>query len=445
MTCARWLVLLAIVSCCQTAPAAETGSRTEKPNLIWIWADNLGYGDLAVYGGRSVRTPAIDRLAAEGVRLTQYYVAHTVCSPSRAALLTGRQPFRTGVVDVLRPDSPTGLANEEITLAEALRSSGYATQAIGKWHLGDRPQYLPCRQGFDSYLGLPYSMDMLPTLLIRDDRVERRLPGEEVAHVTEWLTDEAIRFVTANKDRPYFLYFSHTIPHPPLVIPEEFRVGGRSTYEGALEYMDQQIGRLMETLDKLGLREKTLVVFSSDNGPMHSEGKAGALRGRIRDSYEGGVRVPLLASWPGTLPAGRAVDTPAIAYDIFPTLVHLAGGKVPDDRAYDGQDIWPLLSGRGEFHRKAPFFWVYDDRVTAVRDGQWKLHVGRHDRALAQPELYDVESDPGESHNVAAQHPQVVARLQATVNEYEKQIPKVWSLKYPVCDPARLPSGIRRE
>ena len=307
----------------------DADSPGRKPNVLWIWADNLAYRDVGCYGSPTIRTPTFDGLARDGVRLTRYYVAHVVCSPSRAALLTGRQPFRAGIIDVLRPDSPTGLPPDEITLAEAFRDLGYATMALGKWHLGDRPAFLPTRHGFDGYLGLPYSMDMAPTLLIRDERVIAELPGPAAAEVTERLVDEAIRYVTANRDRPFFLYLSHTIPHPPLTLPDAARTPGRPIYEDAVEYMDRQTGRLLEAIDRLGLARETLVVFTSDNGPMAKEGDTGGLRGRIGQSYEGGVRVPFVARYPGKIPAGRVSDVPVIAYDMFPTLVDLAGGRSP--------------------------------------------------------------------------------------------------------------------
>ena len=424
---------------------ASTQTLARKPNIVWIWADNLAYRDLGCYGSPTVKTPVVDRLARDGVRLTQYYIAHVVCSPSRAALLTGRQPFRVGITDVLRPDSPIGLPHEEVTLAEALHDLGYATMAIGKWHLGDRKEYLPLRHGFDGYFGLPYSMDMLPTILIRDDEIVEELPGRKVADITERYTDEAIRFITKNKGRPFFLYLSHTIPHPPLNIPERFRKEGRSVYEDAIEYLDAQTGLLLEVLERLGLGENTLVVFSSDNGPMRQGGDTGGLRGRIRDSYEGGVRVPFIARFPGRIPAGQVVEVPVIAYDIFPTLVSLAGGKLPADRIYDGQDVWPLFAGKRAIERRKPFIWVYYDNVTTIRDDRWKLHVGQRDKPLAKPELYDVETDPTESANLADRHPEVVSRLRAAIGDLQKRIPKVWSLRYPVRDPAKASGGIRRQ
>ncbi len=427
-------------------PASGAAAPTTRPpNILWIWADNLANHDLGCYGSPTIKTPRIDRLASQGVRLTQYYIAHVVCSPSRIAFLTGRQPFRAGITDVLRPDSPTGIPDDEITLAEALKARGYATMAIGKWHLGDRPQHLPTRHGFDGYLGLPYSMDMAPTILIRDDKIIEELPGRKVANITERYTQEAVRFITANRGRPFFLYLSHTIPHPPLTLPDRCRTPGRPIYEDAIEHLDEQTGILLDAIERLGLADNTLVVFTSDNGPMSRGGDTGGLRGRIRSSYEGGVRVPFIARFPGRIPAGRVAKTPVIAYDMFPTLLHLAGGKLPADRVYDGQDAWPILTGTGEFKRQKPFVWVYDDNVTAIRDGRWKLHVGNRNRPLKKPELYDIEADPRESRNLAAQHPEVAKRLAATIRKFQKQIPKVWTVKYPVRDPRKAKGGIRRE
>jgi len=425
--------------------AAPRTSETARPNIIWIWADNLAYADLGSYGHPTIRTPAIDRLAAEGVRFTQYYVAHTVCSPSRAALLTGRQPFRVGIVDVLRPDGPSGLPADEITIAEALRDVGYATMAIGKWHLGDQPRFLPLAHGFDRYFGLPYSMDMLPTVLYRDNEIIDRLDGDKVQKVTHRMTDAAIEFIDQHQQQPFFLYFAHTIPHPPLNLPPTARSPDRPIYEDAIELLDREVGRLLAAVDERGLRNNTIVFFSSDNGPMGKGGHTGDLRGAIRDSYEGGIRVPLVARFPGRIPAGRVEDRPAIAYDVFPTLLQLAGADLPQDRIYDGQNIWPLLSGEGEFERDAPFVWVYLDRVTAIRDRNWKLHVAHRQQRLAEPELYDLGADASEKNSVAAENPEVVERLQGLIAEFESQIPKVWSLQYPVRDPAKRPSGVRRE
>jgi len=443
------LLAITIAACVLLNPLSLLGAdkAPPRPNIVWIWADNLAYADLGVYGSQNNKTPVIDRLAGEGVRLRQYYIAHTVCSPSRAALLTGRQPFRVGIVDVLRPDGPSGIPADEITLAEALRDNGYATKAIGKWHLGDQKRFLPTNHGFDSYLGLPYSMDMLPTVLYRDDKIIENLEGDKVQSITARYTQEAIRYINKTKrDRPFFLYLAHTLPHGPLNLPVESRKNkGRTTYNDAIEYIDRQTGILLEALERSGKASNTLVVFTSDNGPMLKDGDTGDLRGRIRDAYEGGVRVPFIARWPGKIPTGRVDDTPAIAYDMFPTLLKLAGGSLPADRIYDGQDIWPVLSGEGKIRRQKPFFWVYTDNVTTIRDGRWKYHVGNWDKPLKVPELYDIQNDPGEKRSLIKERPEVAADLQIKIDEFQKQIPKAWSLMYPVRNPAKRKSGVRRK
>ena len=420
---------------------ARAQARQGRPNIVWIWADNLAYADLGVYGAKEIRTPVIDKLADQGVRFKQYYIAHMVCSPSRAALLTGRQPYRVGIVGVLRPDGPSGIPADEITLAEALRACGYATAAIGKWHLGDRPQYLPTRHGFDSYFGIPYSMDMLPTIVYRDEKIVDNLVGDKVQNITERYTRAAIEFVSANRDRPFFLYFSHTIPHPPLNLPPQARTPNGSLYADAIAHMDQQTGLLLAKLDELGLGENTLVVFTSDNGPMLRDGDTGGLRGRIGTAYEGGVRVPFIARFPGRFPPGRVAEEPAIAYDLFPTLLRLAGADLPDDRVYDGQDITPLLTGAGAFERRAPFVWVANDRVTALREGRWKFHL----RPKGKTQLYDLDEDPRESTPLNDRHPAIVDRLSRFAADYQSEVPKVWNLSYPVRDPAKRPSGVRRK
>ncbi|MBL8218940.1 MAG: sulfatase-like hydrolase/transferase [Bryobacterales bacterium] len=281
--------------------------------------------------------------------------------------------------------------------------------------------------------------------LHRDREVIEDLAGEKVETITERYADEAIAFLRAARGGPFFLYLSHTIPHPPIHLPARAKHPGRDIYDDAIEHMDEQTGRILRVLDELGLRGNTLIFFSSDNGPMAPGGQTGGLRGRIRDAYEGGVRVPFLASWRGRIPAGRTVKDPAIAYDIFPTLARLAGAPMPRDREFDGQDIWPLLAGSGVIHREKPFYWVYLDNVTTVRDGKWKLHVGSRERALAEPELYDVEADPQESRNLASAEPAVVTRLRAQIALYQKGIPKVWPLMYPVRDKRKLPSGPRKK
>jgi len=455
-----WIVSLIAASLAPRFTSVQAAEPT-KPNIVWIWSDNLGYGDLGCYGNTNIKTPHIDRLADQGVRLTQYYIAHAVCSPSRVAFITGRQPFRSGFASVIWPDSPVGLPEDEITMAEILREQGYATGCIGKWHMGDRYSSLPLQNGFDRYFGIPYSMDMLPRHVYRDNEILGELRGEKLATITEQFTDEAIRFVEENKKKPFFLYFSHTLPHPPIVLPERCRTPGRPIYYDALEHMDEQVGRLLEALEKKGLTNNTLVILTSDNGPWQKPGSAGGLRGGIISNHEGGLRVPFIASWPGKIPAGKTVDTPSIVYDMFPTFVHLAGGTMPTDRVYDGQDVWPLLTGNGEIKREKPFIWVgrFSGRnVSAVRDGRWKLQIfelgpdepktGRwfmnENGKTFKLELYDLEKDEQESQDVAELYPDVVLNLRKVADELQADIPFMWNVPYIVRDPAKLKSGAQK-
>ena len=415
-------------------------SETRPPNIVWIWADNLAYGDLPSYGNTRISTPVLDQFATEGVRFMQYYVAHTVCSPSRAALLTGRQPFRAGVVDVLRPDSPSGLPDDEITIAQALKPRGYATAAFGKWHLGDRREFLPLQRGFDHFFGMPYSMDMLPTLLYRDNDILEELPGDTVRNVTERLVDDAIGFIAENRDKPFFIYFNHTIPHPPLNIPERCRKPGHSIYEDALEYLDEQTGRILDALQAHGLDQDTLVFFTSDNGPMGEHGDTGGLRGRIRDSTKAASACHSSPAGLNSSPPARSRTNPPSPTTSFRPCSGSRSGPARD-RVYDGQDIWPLLTGEGRIDREKPFVWVYLNNVTSVRDGQWKFHVAEREKALKTPELYDLHTDPCESTPVNEDHPDVVKRLTAFVGEFSKDIPASGRST----TPARPPAPRRRE
>lgn len=275
--------------------------------------------------------------------------------------------------------------------------------------MGDQPDYLPTQHGFDTYFGIPYSMDMLPHVLYEDEHLLER--DTDVERITERYTEKAIEFIRTHKDRPLFLWMAHTLPHPPLRLPDAHRSPGLPLYADAIQLLDAETGRLLETLAQLGLTENTLVIFTSDNGPMR-RGSAGGLRGGIGDYYEGGIRVPFIASWSGILPEGAVVDTPAIAYDLFPTLVDLAGGKMPTDRVYDGQSMWPLLTREEDFAREAPFIFVHHDVASAIREGRWKLHVAHRGSKLTPPQLFDLSRDPEEAYPVNDPYPEVVARLQ---------------------------------
>ena len=392
----------------------------DQPNVIIILDDDLGYGDLGCYGSQSIATPNLDRLAGEGVRLTSFFSSAAVCSPSRAGLLTGRYPVRTGIPSVLFPSQnpatpmihslyglPPGLNPREITLGQAMKNQGRATAAIGKWHLGDLKPYRANHRGFDRFFGLQYSNDMTPLPLFMNDEVVERSPVNQDL-LTQKYTREAVRFIAENKDRPFFLYLAHTFPHVPLHASPEFR--GRSKgglYGDCVEEMDWSVGEVMKALDQHGIAGRTFIFFTSDNGPWY-QGNPGRFRGRKNETFDGGMRVPGLARWPGVIPAGKVVGEMAMNFDLFATALAVAGGKPPADRPIDGMNILPLLQGEPTPH-DALFFYKGRE-LQAIRSGKWKYHR-RHNVAIYPffslesgpkkgPLLFDLERDPAESYDV---------------------------------------------
>jgi arylsulfatase A-like enzyme len=438
------LLLLAIAA----SPALAGGKKTarpprDRPNVVIILADDLGYGDLGCYGHPTIRTPHLDRMARGGLRFTSFYVAAPVCTPSRAALLTGRYALRSGMCHdtrrVLFPDSSGGLPNSEVTLASLLRALGYATACIGKWHLGHLPEYLPARHGFDLFFGIPYSndMDRLPDVkfkremyanpdvkwwnvpLMRNDKVIER-PAEQHT-LTRRYTEEAVAFIKANRERPFFLYLPHTMPHVPLFASKEFAgKSKRGLYGDVVEELDWSVGQVLEALRREGIEENTIVIFTSDNGPWLIMGLQGGSAGLLREgkgsTWEGGVRVPCIMAWPGQIPPASTNADIVATLDLLPTLTKLAGGKPPADRTLDGHDIAPVLFGKGRSPREAMFFYR-DTSLFALRKGPWKLHLVtqdgyggkpvKHDRPL----LFHLDRDPSEKYDIASDHPEVVADL----------------------------------
>ena len=370
--------------------ALPAGAQPAKqPNIILILADDLGYGDLGCFGHPTIRTPSLDRLAAEGMKLTQFYAAASICTPSRAALLTGRYPLRSGLTHVLFPDSEGGLQEEEVTIAEVLREAGYATACIGKWHLGRQARYLPTNHGFDYYFGIPYSNDMSPmnpdyvgvpiTPLIRNLAVTNKEEPDQ-RYLTKWYTDESIRFIRQQaRKRPFFLYLAHSMPHIPLYASERFRgKSPRGLYGDVVEELDWSCGELLKALKEQGIEDDTLVVFTSDNGPWLQKeldgGSSGLLREGKASSWEGGFRVPAIFRWPGCIRAGSTSTAVATMMDLFTTFTKLGAGQVPADRIIDGGDLLPVLLG-ADTRQETPFLYYYYEEPWAVRVGPWKMHL----------------------------------------------------------------------
>ena len=435
--------LLARRSFLQIAVGAglAAAAPTRPPNIVLIYADDLGYGDLGCYGS-GIRTPNLDRMAAEGVRFTQFYSANPVCSPSRAALLTGRYPTRTGVPNVLMPADNTGLAETERTLAELLKPQGYQTMIIGKWHLGHQPRMLPTHRGFDEYFGIPYSNDMTPRPLLHN--TETLEEPAVLDTLTARYTEQALKFIERAKGSPFFLYMPHTFPHIPLAASPKFR--GKSPlgmYGDVVEELDWSVGQVLAKLKKEGLDGQTLVMFSSDNGPWY-QGSPGQLRGRKGSTYEGGVREPFIARFPGRIPKGAVCKGVAGTIDIVPTVLKLTGAAGPM-LTVDGIDIWPLMSGAKASLEREALLYFDGWNLQCARWKQWKLHVARYNTfgyspapaagrvnlPLTSPELYDVERDPTEAYDVAAENPAVVAeilaRIERLVPGFPTQVGDAWA------------------
>lgn len=425
----------------QATPLAQ-----RLPNFVIIYADDLGYADIGPFstaqGAARPLTPNLDRMAAEGIRLTNFYVAQAVCSASRMALLSGAYPNRVGIQGALNHTAAHGINADEMTIAEVLKQRGYATAIYGKWHLGHQKPFLPVHHGFDEYFGLPYSNDMWPRHpqqkdfypdlpLVEGDEVIKRDPDQ--SQLTTWYTARAVSFIERNRDRPFFLYVPHTMPHVPLFVSNRFKgttAGG--LYGDVIAELDWSVGQILDAVTRAKLDDDTLVIFTSDNGPWLSYGNHAGSSGPLREgkatAFEGGVRVPFVARWPGRIPKGAVGHLPAMTIDLLPTLARLAGARVPTERIIDGRDLWPLLAGQHTAaapHDALYFYWGAE--LHAIRSGKWKLHLphpyqsldaagsdgkpGKSVRKEIELSLFDLEKDPGETTNVVEQNPEVVKKL----------------------------------
>jgi arylsulfatase A-like enzyme len=443
MNSPRFLIALATLV---LGPWFVMQASAAKPNFIVILMDDMGYGDVEPFGSKLNRTPQLNKMAAEGMKLTSFYAA-TVCTPSRAQMMTGCYAKRVSMPKVIGPSCPTGLSTNEKTVARLLKDLGYATMCIGKWHLGDQSEFLPTRHGFDHYLGLPYSNDMgaeggkgvkagtnPPLPLLKDAKVVEAPAVQD--KLTKLYTEEAIKFITAHKDIPFFLYFPHTAVHTPINPGKEF--AGKSAngrYGDWVEEVDWSVGQVLKTVRDLKLDSNTMVIFTSDNGPWLIKGKdggvAGPLRGGKASCWEGGLRVPTIAWWPDKIPAGSSCAAMTSEMDILPTLVGLAGGKVPTDRKIDGMDLWPILSGKSkDSPHDALYYFSKDGNLEAVRSGHWKLFVKKPSGGKGSPKnpnpalpvLYNLDQDLGENTDVADKNPDVVKKMLGLIDRMDKDL-----------------------
>ncbi len=468
----RWtpLCICAVLTLANICNAGSHLSQ-EKPNIVLIFADDLGYGSVgAFFDDCPFDTPRLDRMASEGAMLTSFYVPTPYCAPSRGTILTGRYPFRHTLVNNPAPDagqSIFGLPSAEITIAELLKEQGYKTAMFGKWHLGHREQWLPRTQGFDEYYGILYSNDMYPVQMVENEKVvEYPVPQ---AKLTKTYTDRTIDFIETHKHDPFFVYLPMAMPHKPLAVSDDFYTPETpdDLYHDVMSELDFSVGRILDKLDELNLGEKTLVVFTSDNGASYG-GSSGNLRGMKGRTWEGGLRVPMIARMPGTIPAGLVTDEPTATVDMLPTISALTGARVPTDRIIDGHNILPLLQDAKAKSPHEAIFGMRGDQIACVRSGKWKLHVlspGPINQYVLTPEeiatwkdprgpdgitilapfqqprpyqypgiltgdepttmmLFDMENDSAEQFNVAGEHPEIVERLKTLYDQANDQIPE---------------------
>lgn len=414
-------------------PQDEKSIKSELPNIVFIFADDLGYGDIGCFGATDIATPNIDRIAAEGIKFTSFLSASPVCSPSRAGLLTGRMPQRMGINAVFFPESLTGMDPEEITIAEILKEKGYRTGVVGKWHLGHMEKYLPLNQGFDEYFGIPYSNDMASVVYMRGNEVEEFKVDQR--YTTKTYTEESLKFIDSSGNQPFFLYLAHNMPHVPIYASPEFEgKSKRGLYGDVIQELDWSVGEVLKKLEEKGILENTLIVFSSDNGPWlvmeDHGGSAGSLREGKQFTFEGGVRVPTVAMWKGKIDPGQVYEDLATQMDWLPTFCKLVGAEIPQDRAIDGKDLSSVLFENGMREGDEFIYYMLSDQ-RGFRQGDWKIKrpfagfagsrgmkkVDAHDTLL-----FNLKTDPGETTNLAKENPEKTAQMMRAMELAIKQL-----------------------
>jgi arylsulfatase A len=432
------------------------GDEQRPPNVVILFADDLGYGDLGCFGAEGIATPHLDRMAAEGRRFTSFYVAQAVCGASRAALLTGCYPNRIGMLGAPNHQAQHGIHPDEVLLPELCRSRGYTTAMFGKWHLGHHRESLPIHHGFDEYFGLPYSNDMWPAhpdnprgfpdlpLLEGDAIAHAPVTADDQAQLTTQYTERAVDFVRRLEEKPFLLYVAYAMPHVPLFVSDKFAgQSERGLYGDVVSEIDWSVGEITAALEETGTIDDTLMIFTSDNGPWLSygnhAGSAGTLREGKGTTWEGGVRVPCVMRWPGHIPAGTTCDEPVATIDIFPTVADLIDAELPS-HPIDGRDVWPLLAGvEGAKHPRESYLYYWGQELQAIRSGDWKLHFphtyrsltgtpgrdgrpGGYSEARTELALYNLRDDVGETTNLASEHPEIVARLEGLADEARREL-----------------------
>ena len=427
--------ILILVACLTFGCRSENKNeiQSQLPNIVFIFADDLGYGDLGCFGATDIATPNIDRIAAEGIKFTSFLSASPVCSPSRAGLLTGRMPQRMGINQVFFPESFTGMDPEEITIAEILKDKGYRTAVVGKWHLGHMQKFLPLNQGFDEYFGIPYSNDMASVVYLRgNDVVEFKV---DQTYTTKTYTEESLKFIDSAADKPFFLYLAHNMPHVPIYASPDFQgTSNRGLYGDVIQELDWSVGEVLRKLEEKGILENTLIVFSSDNGPWlvmeDHGGSAGPLREGKQFTFEGGVRVPTVAMWKGKIQPGQVYEDLATQMDWFPTFCNLVGAEIPKDREIDGKDLSAVLFENGSREEDTFLYYMLSSQE-AYREGDWKIkrpyqgfagtrtmkQVDAHDTLL-----FNLKTDPGETTNLMKENPEKTAQMMRAMDLAVKQL-----------------------